>query len=391
MMTHRGMPERGMTLVEMMLALLVFSFVMAGALAFLRSQSRSFTLGSERVMMYQNNRFALNELEKDLRTAGAGTVDQQPQLIYVGTGVVAFNANYWTNTAGDVFAVYYNPDAPDSAVQALKQNQKFTLPQTSFGYPDTSYNDGTANSSAETIIFYFALDTSTTRVDDYALFRQVNNLPAELVSRNILATPGLPFFQYYFLSTPVGGGTPSLSVVPTGQLPWMHVNKIHLSPTDTARTDGGAKIDSLRAMRMNFTSTNGRTGSAERLRAVSRLVRLPNAGLANKKSCGDEPKLGVAPVATAVVIGGNPAVQITWGAAIDETTGEKDVERYVLYRRVSNNPDWADPYVEIPSGAAPYQYTDFNIVAGTSYYYGLTAQDCTPTQSSMASSAIVTP
>jgi type II secretory pathway pseudopilin PulG len=381
-----------MTLVEMLLALFVFSFVMAGALTFLNSQSKSFTLGSERVAMYQNTRFALNEMEKDLRTTGAGSPDQQPQLVYVGPSVVAFNANYWTNTPGDVEAVYYNPDAPDSAVKALKKTQKITIPTTTFGYPDTNYFfSPSENSRAETIIFYFALDTATARADDYVLWRQVNNLSPELVSRNLLQTPGLPFLQYYQLSTPAGGGTPSLNLVGAASLPWMHVNKIHLAPTDTGRViDGGARIDSLRALRVNFTSTNGRTGSAERRRTLSRMIRLPNAGLVNKKTCGDEPQLGgsFAPVAAPgyAADGVTPVVTITWTAATDENGGEKDVERYILWRRLAADPDWGDPIVTVPAGT--YTHTDYGVAPTTSYFYAVAAQDCTPTESTKKSIAV---
>ena len=70
----------------------------------------------------------------------------QPQLIYIADSVIVFNANYWTNTAGDVEAVYYNPDAPDSAVMALRTTAKITLPHTAVQYPDTNYRVGATNS-----------------------------------------------------------------------------------------------------------------------------------------------------------------------------------------------------------------------------------------------------
>ena len=63
MTQHRLRPRRGLTLIEMMMSLVIFSFVVAGAVLLLRSESRSFSLGSERVAMYQNGRFALNEME----------------------------------------------------------------------------------------------------------------------------------------------------------------------------------------------------------------------------------------------------------------------------------------------------------------------------------------
>ncbi|HVZ47933.1 MAG TPA: prepilin-type N-terminal cleavage/methylation domain-containing protein, partial [Gemmatimonadaceae bacterium] len=96
--------RRGMTLIEMMIAMVIFGFVMAGALTVMNAESRSFSLGSERVAMYQNGRFAVNEMEKDMRTSGAGAPDIQPQMIYVSDSSIVFNANYWTNTSGDVEA-----------------------------------------------------------------------------------------------------------------------------------------------------------------------------------------------------------------------------------------------------------------------------------------------
>src|SRR5262249_3934238 len=156
---------------EMLIALVVFSAVLAGALGFLRAQGRSFTLTTQRVAMLQNARFAFDELEKDLRTAGAGAPDIQPPLIYLGGSGRAFNANYATNTPGDVFAVYYNPDAPNGSTDAVGLAQRFTIPLTGVVYPDTNYLEGVTNSAAETITFFFAPDTSTPRTDDFTLYR----------------------------------------------------------------------------------------------------------------------------------------------------------------------------------------------------------------------------
>ncbi len=375
--------ERGLTLLEMMIALVVFSFVLAGALAFLRAQGRSFTLGSQRVAMLQNARFAFDELDKDLRTAGAGAPDIQPQLIYLGASVVAFNANYLTNTPGDVFAVYYNPDAPNGSTDAVGLAQRFTIPLTSVIYPDTNYLEGVTNSASETITFYFVSDSTTTRTDDYTLYRQINNLAPEVVSRNLLQTGATPFFQYYWQT--VVGGVVSVAQVPNASLPWRHTIPIHLALADSGLA---ARIDSVRAVQVNFTVTNGLTGTAERKRALSRFIRLPNVGLANRQTCGDAPQLGTALTATL----NGAAVDLRWNAAIDETAGEKDVTRYVLWRRLSTDLTWGDPYLSIPpAGTATYLYTDnAGLVSGKTYIYGLAAQDCTPTNSSLTQSLTVT-
>jgi prepilin-type N-terminal cleavage/methylation domain-containing protein len=377
--------ERGLTLIEMMIALMVFSVVLAGALAFLRAQGRSFTLGSQRVAMLQNSRFALDELEKDLRTAGAGAPDIQPPLIYLGASVIAFNANYLTNTPGDVFAVYYNPDAPTGSTDAVRKSGQFTIPLTAVVYPDTDYLDGgVINSAAETITFYFVADSSTTRADDYVLYRQINNLPPEVVSRNILQTTGVPFLQYYWQT--VVAGVTSIQQVPNASLPWRHTVPIHLAVTDSGLA---ARIDSVREVQVSMTVTNGLTGTAERKRAVSRYIRLPNVGLAEKQTCGDPPILGGALVATWDATAGG--VDLTWNAAVDELGGERDVQRYVIWRKLVSDPTWGDPFLSIPpTGTSPYLYADHDVASGSQYVYGLAAQDCTPSNSSMTSSLPVT-
>jgi prepilin-type N-terminal cleavage/methylation domain-containing protein len=385
MTTTRRRPtdERGLTLIEMLVALVVFSVVLAGALAFLRAQGRAFSLGSQRVAMLQNGRFAVDLLEKDLRTAGAGAPDIQPSLIYLGSSVLAFNANYLTNTPGDVFAVYYNPDAATGSTMAMTKAERTTLPLTSFAYPDTAYLEAGINSNAETITFWFVSDSTTARVDDFILYRRVNNLNPELVSRNLLQTTGVPFFQYYWLSTVAG--TLTLTQVANATLPWQHTVPVHLALSDTGPV---SRIDSVRAVQVNFTVTNGLSGAAERQRAMSRYMRLPNVGLANKKTCGDEPILGAALTATPNPLGG---VNLVWNAAVDEVGGEKDVQRYVIWRRLTSELAFGDPYLSIPPAGQPnYLYTDTDVVSGSTYIYGLAAQDCTPLTSSRVESFQVT-
>lgn len=381
--------RRGMTLLEMLVALVVFGVVVGGAFSFLRYQSEGYRFGSEQMDALQNLRFAANALELDLRTAGSNVPDQQPFIIYAGTDVVAFNADYATNVENDVWAVYYDRDAPAGTVMALTKERHITVPTTSFVYPDTSYRalGGLTNSPAETIVFYFELDATTTRTDDYILYKKVNDDPAEVVSHNLLQTPGEPFFEYYWIKNPPSAPA-RIEEVPVAALPLRHSEAIHGSTADTA---AAARIDSLRGVRVNFTATNGKTGAEERQRAISRLVRLPNAGLAVKRSCGDEPILGIPLTAVGVVLGtGDPAVNLSWTQAVDEAGGESDVTRYVIWRRQAAQPDWGEPYLSIPSGQTTYSYQDLDVTSGEQYYYAVAVQDCTPTLSKQETSSLVT-
>jgi len=382
--------ERGLTMIELLLALLVFAVVLAGALSFLSKQSKTFSLGNERFSMVQNMRFGLNVLEKDLRTAGAANPDEQPALIYAGNSVVAFNGNYLTNVDGDVFAVYYNPDAPSGTVGALTKSDQITIPLTGFVYPDTTYwldPARTLNSPSETIIFFFAPDSETARTDDYILYRQVNADPREILTRNVLPVTGVPFFTYYRNS--VVSGVTVLASVPAAQIPLAHSVPVHLALADTAQF---ARIDSVKGVQVSFTVSNGSTGTAERKRTIQRLIRLPNAGLRNKKICGDEPQLGAVGFNAVRVLlpNGLSAVNLTWNPATDENSGEKDVVLYVIWRRLDTDLDWGEPYLSLPAGSPSYFYQDADVEPATNYVYALAAQDCTPRTSNSVASPLVT-
>jgi prepilin-type N-terminal cleavage/methylation domain-containing protein len=377
--------QAGMTLIEMMVALTVFSLVIAGAFGFLRAQGKGFTQGSERAGSLQNALYTANSLELDLRTLGSDVPDGQPFIIYAGGSVLAYNADYTTNVDNDPYSVYYDPDAPDNVVTALKKSQRITIPTTGVSYPDTNYTVGGSaglNSPAETIIYFFVLDSTTTRTDDYVLYRQVNDQAPELVARNLLKTGSSNFFQYFRRRSPLDQPA-YVDSVPAASLPMRHSVPWHGSPADTA---GSARVDSLRGVVVTLTVTNGKSGSDERKLALSRTIRFPNAGLAVRKSCGDAPILGVGLGVADTVIGGATAVRLLWNPATDENAGEKDVGLYVIWRRVVGDPDWGTPYLSIPAGQAQYVYVDVDVASGTVYQYALAAQDCTPLTSTLTSS-----
>ena len=387
-MTHSSRGRAGFTLIELMVSLVVFSFVMASALSFLRSQGRAVSLGNDRMDALQNLEFAMTTMEQRLRAAGGDTPDAQPVLIYAGKNVVAFNADYTTNIANDPFAVYYDPDAPAGAVSALTPSLQITLPNTAFVYPSMTYTTtaGT-NSPAETITFFLRSDSTTSRTDDYILLEQVNNLAPELVSRNIIGTATTAWFQYFKQTVPASGNA-RLDSIPAASLPLSHSVPQHLALADTG---AAAIIDSIHGIQISFTVTNGSTGAAERQHSLSRFISLPNMGLAHRQTCGDVPILGTALTATEITQpDSTPAVKLTWSPATDETGGEKDVVSYVLWRKLSTDPGFGNPYLSIPAGSPSYLYVDAAVTSGATYVYQLAAEDCTPSLSATTTSGSVT-
>lgn len=109
------------------------------------------------------------------------------------------------------------------------------------------------------------------------------------------------------------------------------------------------------------------------------------------ESCGDRPILGTGLGAAVATLGsGEPGVELVWNPATDESRGERDVVRYVIWRRSAGDPEWGDPYVSIPAGSPSYLYTDAAVAPGETYLYALAAQDCTPSLSDRTTAGPVT-
>ncbi|MFO7894347.1 MAG: prepilin-type N-terminal cleavage/methylation domain-containing protein [Longimicrobiales bacterium] len=375
----------GVTLVELIVALAIFSVLLATTLAFYKRQGDAFTEGNDRMAVMQNLRYGVNTVEQNLRTAGIGVPSKQPVIVYADDNVVAFNADYATNLANDFFAVFYDHRLPDAAVSAVTPTRAFTIPLSSFTYPDSAYYQGSSNSPAETITLYFEPDTSTTRTDDYVLYRKVNDLEADVVARRLLATDR-PFFTYYRIST---GGTGDPIVALSGaDLPAAHSAPVHGSLADTG---AAALVDSIRAVRVTYAATNGMTGSQENMREITRLIRLPNAGVETQPNCGSRPLLGTSLTATGVDgTATEPGyIRLEWTRATDEYTGEQDVLRYVIWRRKGSSGPWGDPLVSVSPGSSSYVYEDHTAVENQGYTYALAAQDCTPQYSALATAGPV--
>ncbi len=365
----------GFTLIELLISVVVFGVVVTGAIAFMSTQNSAFTRGSDRMSALRNVRYAISTIETDLTTAGTNVVPGQPGVIYAGDDVIAFSADYTSNVVNDVSAVFVNPSLPTGVVTAPRT--AVSIPNSTESWPDTVYEQSGVNSPAEMIIFYFALDTTTTRTDDYMLYRQINSDTPEVVARSLLKVGSEPFLSYRQLILD-RTGTGRMQEMPDSLLPVFHEAPFNGSAADTGQS---ARIDSIRAVKINLAAYNRRSASGDTSTvSLSRTVDLPNAGMSVLQTCGDEPILGQAITATATVVDGSPAVDLAWTAAVDETGGEGDVVRYVIWRRVVGE-DWADPFLSIPAGQATYTYQDLTVSAGTTYQYGLAAQDCTPSLS----------
>jgi prepilin-type N-terminal cleavage/methylation domain-containing protein len=361
--------RKGFSLAEMMITVVLMGIVMSVAVKFFRSQSMAISSTAGRFDAYRNAQYAALTIDRDLRVAGIGVTDKQPILLQADAHAITFNANVTANTAADDNAVYIDLDADSASTGGLVPASKVTLPLTSWMYPDSLYLQAAGiPTNAETISYWVRPDVS--RPGESELVRRVNDGPIMVVSKGLVITAGVPTFRYYY------GPTDSVAAA---ALPMLHTLAIHNSTADTGSVTSRL-IDSVRYVRVQFqTQFKDPRMAKPVLRSISSLIRIANAGLVNRTTCGDVPILGS--TFSAVASGSPPKVTLTWTRAVDEAGGEKDVERYAIYRHLDTAAASADPMVTVPAGAVSYSYVDNFVNPGERWMYLLSAIDCTPTLS----------
>ena len=385
-------PRQGFTILEMLVSMTLLLVIVGLTIPFFRSQAKSLDRNAGRLDAQQNARFGVNAIDRELRVAGLGVVDAQPMIVYAGDRVLAFNADLATSTPNDGSAVYYNPDLPDNVLTSIGKTDRRQLPGTTFWYPDTTYKQGGAGatSAAETIIFWVAPDTTggNTNANNFALWRQVNTAPPSMLAAGIRLNPGEAVFRYVKADS-VGRPVNVLA----SALPFYHSAPIHGMPSGTKPDTGvSARTDSLRAVRIQLVGVFKDPRGNEVLDTVETTVRIMNAGLNRYTTCGEKPFFGGAPTAVRILLpSGASAVRISWNIATDEIGGEKDVERYAVYRRRNGLGNFADePIAIIPAdGRATYSITDTDVLPTDSWQYGVDAQDCSPQSSDIATTATI--
>lgn len=390
-MTPRHPSERraGFTLIEMMMAVTLMLMVFAAAVPFFRSQARSIDEQAGRFDATQTARFAISTVDKDLRVSGNWLGTGQPLLVQADSLAITFNADLLNNTfdAAAPYNVYTDSTAPAATVEELTAGAKITLPNSTRLYPDSTYRrpGTTTQADAETISYYVTADTRPGYTGYYQLRRRVNADSSTLVAERVTLPAGERVFRYYYVA-PSG----TLTEVPTTKIPMFHTAIMHGAANDTGPS---RMTDSVRVVRMRLTVADVDARRGTRTQTFESNIRLRNAGLLHRASCGATPTLGFSSItATATTSSGVSKVTLKWSRATDELGGEKDIQSYVIYRRDAATTTFSGVFDSVPAdGSATYTYVDTKVTAGQSYYYGIAAVDCTPLESGTVTSSKVTP
>lgn len=388
--TADGTVRRGYSLGELLLTLTITIGIFAAAVPFFTMQMRQLAQDVGRTDAQQTARYAQNMVDRELRNIGIGVQPMdpsqgiprnQPKIVQAHAYAVTFNTDLIANDTSDVEAVYYDPNVANYLTLAMNTGATITLPFSSKTYPDFTYRKSDRSISlAETVSYWVSADsTAPSGSNMYVLWRRVNNGPVSVLATGIRITSGQPFFKY---TRVLANGT--LDSIPTSSLPILW--------------DQTASIaDSIRTVSLTVTGVfngyNLQNRAKTHTRTVNSQTALANIGLAQRNSCGDVPLNPGAPSATMMF---DPStllpdhVEVSFTASPDEVSGEKDVERYALFRRIVGDP-WGEPIAQIgKSNSATYAWDDFDIQPGVSFEYGVSAQDCSPANSSMRVSAAIT-
>jgi hypothetical protein len=375
-----------------MIALVVFGVITTAAFGFLLGQNRGFRSLARKSQQVQNGRFGRDIMRQELRTTGTNVSDDQPMVVYAGDSVFAFNADLTTNrldSTGFVGAVYVDEFASDVEVSALAFANAITIPGTSFSYPLRDYGPiaGIAG-DAETVIFRFTRDTTSSSAADRMLLRQVNGGAPEIIATGLRQSLSTPFFRYWYDPSRYDQSLTELDTVPRGWLPLAKTVAARGVTPDTG-TAVTTRIDQVRAVEVTYEAT---PPSGAKRNVVRYVVPLPNTmSPRQSRACGRPPIVPTAP--TVGWDADSNAVILTWNRAVDDGAGENDAVRYVMWRRITGGGAWGAPVATVSAvgGAGGYRYKDGGVERGLnrSYQYALALQDCTPNLSNVASSGSV--
>ncbi|GJG86550.1 hypothetical protein tb265_17310 [Gemmatimonadetes bacterium T265] len=386
-----GRPARpGFTIVELLVAAVLTAIVVGAALPFVTGQPKVIAAAAARGEAGQNARFALTTLDRELRMVGTGTTATQPMLVAADPYAITFNADLVTSDPADIWGVSYDPSVDTTATVAL-QPPAVTLPRALGTYPQAAFldRDGTV-AGAETISYWVSADSSSPRPNEYVLFRQVNRLAPVVVTTGVVLQPGQVFFKYLWAKD----SSATIDTVPASAFPLRHLAATHGSAADTGENGRiAAQVDRVRSVIVYATGQyrDPRRGGALGQRPARASTTLINVTALRRTSCGTAPDpTTVKSVVPTPTTGPPTSVTLTWSAVTDDGAGERDVDRYLIYRSINGAP-FQNPIADVPAtgrAGQAYTYVDYDVKRApvapqtstdkNSFVYAVVAQDCQP-------------
>ncbi|HEY0777882.1 MAG TPA: prepilin-type N-terminal cleavage/methylation domain-containing protein [Gemmatirosa sp.] len=393
--TQPSRARRGFTIVELLVAAVLTAVIIGAALPFIIGQPKVIAAAAVRGDAGQNARFALTTLDRELRMIGTGTLATQPMLVAADPYAITFNADLVTRDSTDIWGVSYDPSVDSTAAIAL-QPPAVSLPRALGTYPQVPFAlaDGSP-AYAETVSYWVSPDSSSPRPNEYVLFRKVNRLAPVVVTTGIYIKPGDVFFKYVW----VRDTTAALDTVPASAFPLRHTAAIHGSAADTGENGRVAsQVDRVRVVVVNAAGQyrDPRRNGALGQRTARASTTLINVTALRRNACGTAPDASPATAALSSSGGTPDHVTVSWTAVTDDGAGERDIDRYLIYRSINGGP-FTNPIADVPAAGQAgraYTYVDYDVKRApvspqtasstNSFVYAVVAQDCQPQVATMS-------
>ncbi len=398
--------QRGFTLVELLIALVLTSVMFSAMLVVFQTQTRINTVEADVIEAQQNARVAMTALAQDIRQSGyfVDQFNRQPIWLDAAPYQLVFNANL-----SDRFVAMHRDSAVPLSDGTMYKPGDFTSAPQEENLP--SFLDRYLNES-ETIRLTLdnTYDGQITAADRqvgaanpnlYTLTKEINGNPPAVLGYNVRGpnpypdgTLPTPMFEYWgtFTSPSVlelwgdtnGDGRLSssevtaLTPVPVASLP------------EIRQVDVTIMVETNRPDR-NFVGP-GSTSSQNypyRSYVLRQRIRARNVGInpTGLVLCGNRPDPPLNPVGYDTPYDQGGSITLEWDSSPDEYSGENDVQYYSVYRGISGEYEVIGQ-LQAMGVDTTYIFEDdgdidnFNApVDGTGYYYYMAAWDCAPQES----------
>jgi len=388
--------QRGFTLMELVLALMVAGLATVATMAVFGAQSRASDQRRAEVDAQQNARAAMDALVRDLRMAGTN-IDRfhnQVALIDATPYQVAFNGDVRSGVGGDG-SMYATEHAAISSGQYV---------------PGTFLDENLEelsrfNNGAETVRLTFDSndDGDVTPADslggnestnDYQLIREVNGGADEVIAYGLRGggqqqdgSAPVPMFQYWGLFD----GATALVL-------WGDSNadgELSSSEISALTPVAQDELANVREIAVTVEAISNETTGTENkgTTQLTTRVRPRNIGLNRNHMnvCGNPPLPPINLSVEDTPDDGGRSINVSFTASYDDVGGENDVREYSVYRRKVGQSSFGAPIYHLKaSQGSTYTFVNNQTNSkrpedapedGVYYEYYATAWDCEPQES----------
>jgi len=400
--------QSGFTLVELLISLVLTSFLFSSMLVVFQAQTRVNTVEMDVSESQQNARVAMSALNQDVRQAGyfVDRFNKQPVWIDAAPYQLTFNANI-----SDQFVAMHRDSAVPLSDGYAYRPGDYSAPPQEENLP--SFLDRYLNDSETIRLTLDRTHDGLVTTDDrqegsfnpclYTLIKEINGNPPAILAYNVRG-PGAypdgtsppPLLKYWGTFF---GIEDSLSLWGDGN------GDGFLSPSEIAAFTRVSvdQLPNIRQVDVEIIVETGRPdsrytgrGSTEatpypyRSYNLRGRIRARNVGInpTGLLLCGNPPLSPLNPRGYDTPYDRGASITIEWDSSPEEYSGEDDVQYYSIYRKLTGGDYQVVGQVQAMGVDTSYTfYDDGDIdnfdapVDGVEYYYYITSWDCAPQES----------